>query len=69
MMDKKIFKTLNELKPGLIDVLNLSIKNDVSLPCFGEALNYINQISSLFLSTRLIQAQRNQFGSHKISIN
>ena len=67
--DKKIFKTLNELKPGLIDVLNLSLKNDVSLPCFSEALSYINQISSLFLSTKLIQAQRNQFGSHKISIN
>ena len=67
--DKKIFKTINELKPGLIDVLNLSLKNDVSLPCFSEALSYINQISSLFLSTKLIQAQRNQFGSHKISIN
>ena len=67
--DKKIFKTLNEHKPGLIDVLNLSLKNDVSLPCFSEALSYINQFSSLFLSTKLIQAQRNQFGSHKISIN
>ena len=67
--DKKIFKTLNELKPRLIDVLNLSLKNDISLPCFSEALSYINQISSLSLSTKLIQAQRNQFGSHKININ
>ena len=67
--DKKIFKTLNKLKPGLIDVLNLSLKNDVSLPCFSEALSYINQISSLSLSTKLIQAQRNQFGSHRININ
>ncbi len=67
--DKKIFKILNKLKPRLIDVLNLSLKNDVSLPCFSEALSYINQISSLSLSTKLIQAQRNQFGSHKININ
>ena len=67
--DKKIFKTLNQLKPRLIDVLNLSLKNDVSLPCFSEALSYINQISSLSLSTKLIQAQRNQFGSHKINTN
>lgn len=67
--DKKIFKTLNELKPRLIEVLNLSLKNDVSLPCFSEALSYINQTSSLSLSTKLIQAQRNQFGSHKININ
>ena len=66
--DKKIFNTLNELKPRLIEVLNLSLKNDVSLPCFSEALSYINQISSLSLSTKLIQAQRNQFGSHKINI-
>ena len=67
--DKKIFNTLNELKPRLIEVLNLSLKNDVSLPCFSEALSYINQISSISLSTKLIQAQRNQFGSHKININ
>tara|TARA_S200000501_G_scaffold112057_1_gene105333 strand:- start:1706 stop:2440 length:735 start_codon:yes stop_codon:yes gene_type:complete len=67
--DKKIFKTLNELKPRLIEVLNLSLKNDVSLPCFSEALSYVNQISSLSLSTKLIQAQRNYFGSHKIKIN
>ena len=67
--DKKIFKTLNELKPRLIEVLSLSLKNDVSLPCFSEALTYVNQISSLSLSTKLIQAQRNQFGSHKININ
>ena len=67
--DKKIFNILNELKPRLIEVLNLSLKNDVSLPCFSEALSYINQISSLSLSTKLIQAQRNQFGSHKININ
>ena len=67
--DKKIFKTLNELKPRLIEVLNLSLKNDVSLPCFSEALSYINQITSISLSTKLIQAQRSQFGSHKININ
>ena len=67
--DKKIINTLNELKPRLIDVLNLTLKNDVSLPCFSEALSYINQISSLSLSTKLIQAQRNHFGSHKININ
>ena len=68
-MIKKYSKTLNKLKPGLIDVLNLSLKNDVSLPCLSEALSYINQISSLSLSTKLIQAQRNQFGSHRININ
>jgi len=67
--DKKIFKTFNEFKPGLIDILDLSLKNDISLPCFSEALSYINQISSLSLSTKLIQAQRNQFGSHKIDTN
>ena len=67
--DKKIFKTFNELKPGLIDILDLSLKNDLSLPCFSEALSFINQISSTSLSTKLIQAQRNQFGSHKINTN
>jgi 6-phosphogluconate dehydrogenase len=67
--DKNIFNNLNELKPGLIDILNTSLINDVSLPCFNEALNYFNQISSSSLSTKLIQAQRNYFGSHEIKIN
>tara|TARA_Y100001935_G_scaffold17738_1_gene13084 strand:- start:26 stop:1366 length:1341 start_codon:yes stop_codon:yes gene_type:complete len=67
--DKNIFNNLNELKPGLIDILNTSLINDVSLPCFSEALNYFNQISSSSLSTKLIQAQRNYFGSHEIKIN
>ena len=51
------------------EIYRLKNKNDVSLPCFSEALSYINQTSSLSLSTKLIQAQRNQFGSHKININ
>ena len=66
--DKNIFNNLNELKPGLIDILNTSLINDVSLPCFNEALNYFNQISSSSLSTKLIQAQRNYFGSHEIKL-
>ena len=67
--DKNIFNSLNELKPGIINILNKSLINDVSLPCFNEALNYFNQISSSSLSTKLIQAQRNYFGSHEIKIN
>ena len=67
--DKKIFKDLNELKSGLIDTLSTSLRNDVSVPCFNEALIYFNQISNATLSTKLIQAQRNYFGSHKIKIN
>jgi len=66
--DKNIFNNLNELKPGLIDILKISLRNDVSLPCFNEALNYFNQISSTSLSTKLIQAQRNYFGSHQIKL-
>ena len=67
--DKKMFEDLNKLKSGLIDTLSTSLKNDVSVPCFNEALIYFNQISTTSLSTKLIQAQRNYFGSHKIKIN
>ena len=67
--DKKMLEDLNKLKSGLIDTLSTSLKNDVSVPCFNEALIYFNQISNTSLSTKLIQAQRNYFGSHKIKIN
>jgi 6-phosphogluconate dehydrogenase len=66
--DKNIFNNLNQLKPGLSHILNTSIINDVSLPCFNEALNYVNQISSSCRSTKRIQAVSNGVGSHEIRI-
>ena len=64
----KIIKDLNDCKSDLISVMVLSLKNDVSIPCFSDALNYFNSISSNSLSTNMIQAQRNFFGSHNIKI-
>ena len=59
-------KDLNESKSDLINVISLSLKNDISIPCFNDALNYFNSISNNSLSTNMIQAQRNFFGSHSI---
>ena len=69
LSDKEIIKDLNEYKPDLINVILLALRNDISIPCFAEALNYFNSISSNSLSTKMIQAQRNFFGSHDIKIN
>ncbi len=67
--DKTIITDLNDFKSDLIDIITVSLKNDVSIPCFVDALNYYNQISNNSLSTNMIQAQRNYFGSHSIKIN
>ena len=69
LLDKKIIKDLNDYKPEIINVILISLKNDISIPCFSEALNYFNSISNNSLSTKMIQAQRNFFGSHPIKIN
>ncbi|MDC0034172.1 NAD(P)-binding domain-containing protein [Flavobacteriaceae bacterium] len=69
LSDKKIIKDLNDYKPEIINVILISLKNDISIPCFSEALNYFNSISNNSLSTKIIQAQRNFFGSHPIKIN
>lgn len=69
LSDKKIIKDLNDYKPEIINVILVSLKNDISIPCFSEALNYFNSISNNSLSTKMIQAQRNFFGSHPIKIN
>lgn len=69
LSDKKIIKDLNNYKPEIINVILISLKNDISIPCFSEALNYFNSISNNSLSTKMIQAQRNFFGSHPIKIN
>ncbi len=68
LFDKKTIKDLNDCKSDLIRVMVLSLKNDISIPCFSDALNYFNSISSNSLSTNMIQAQRNFFGSHNIKI-
>ncbi len=67
--DKTIITDLNDFKSDLIDIIAVSLKNDISIPCFADALNYFNQISNNSLSTNMIQAQRNYFGSHSIKIN
>ena len=69
LSDKKIIKDLNDYKPEIINVILVSLKNDISIPCFSEALNYFNSISNNSLSTKMIQAQRNFFGCHPIKIN
>ena len=69
LSDNKIIKDLNDYKPEIINVILISLKNDISIPCFSEALNYFNSISNNSLSTKMIQAQRNFFGSHPIKIN
>lgn len=69
LSDKKIIKDLNDYKPEIINVILISLKNDISIPCFSEALNYFNSISNNSLSTKMIQAQRNFFGCHPIKIN
>ena len=68
LSDKKIIKDLNYCKSDVINIIMLSLKNDISIPCFNDALNYFNSISSNSLSTKIIQAQRNFFGSHSIKI-
>ena len=69
LSDKKKIKDINDNKPQIINKILISLKNDISIPCFSEALNYFNSISNNSLSTKMIQAQRNFFGSHPIKIN
>ncbi|MFD0861383.1 NADP-dependent phosphogluconate dehydrogenase [Sungkyunkwania multivorans] len=51
-------------KASLRSIVRVAIDNDISLPCFTEALTYLNGISTSDSPANLIQAQRDHFGAH-----
>lgn len=55
---------LNSLKPFLKEVLSIGIQNDLPLPLFSEALQFLNQYALEDSSANIIQAQRDYFGAH-----
>lgn len=59
------FKNIsNEYQTSLRDVVSIAIKNGIPVPVLSAAINYFDSYRSNVLSSNLIQAQRDYFGSH-----
>ena len=52
------------LKPSLTLVTAGGIQQQIAIPCFSEAINFLNAITTTHSSANLLQAQRDYFGAH-----
>lgn len=64
MYDKNIQNKINEMKPQLNSVVSKSVLVEIAIPCFSEAVNFLNGYMNSDSSANLIQAQRDYFGAH-----
>jgi len=64
LFEPSIVDQVKSLKNSLKKIVIASIESDTSLPCFNEALTYLNSITTNCLSANMIQAQRDYFGAH-----
>jgi len=62
--DESIVKQIKALKPSANLVISQCIMNELAIPCFSEAVNFLNNFSTANSTANLIQAQRDYFGAH-----
>lgn len=62
--DKNIFYALTSSENDVVSVLQNSLENRVSTPCFYAAYDYWVAMTTKSLPANLIQAQRDFFGAH-----
>jgi 6-phosphogluconate dehydrogenase len=64
-IDYHIFSESNQdLKPNLKASIINAVTNDIPIPCFSAALNFLVAMESKIPTANIIQAQRDYFGAH-----
>lgn len=69
LIDESIVKQIKALKPSANHVISQCIMNELAIPCFSEAVNFLNNFSTAKSTANLIQAQRDYFGAHTYQRN
>lgn len=64
MLDQKIIDQIIELKPSINIVVSQCVLEEIPVPCFSEAVNFLNAYTIADSSANMIQAQRDYFGAH-----
>ncbi|MEX1381926.1 NADP-dependent phosphogluconate dehydrogenase, partial [Lutibacter sp.] len=60
----RIIELIKTLRPSINKVVSESVLNEISIPCFSEAVNFFNGYTTGNSPSNLIQAQRDYFGAH-----
>ena len=64
LTDSDIIKRINQYRPSAKKVVSQCVINDLSTPALGEAIQFLNGITTAYTSANIIQAQRDYFGAH-----
>jgi 6-phosphogluconate dehydrogenase len=64
LLNKEIIDEVEYLRPSLNKVVSQCLLNQMEIPVFSEAANYLNGYTNSRSSANLIQAQRDYFGAH-----
>ena len=64
LTNPKLIDLVNTYKPAAKKVVSQSILNDIATPALGEAIQFLNGITTAYASANVIQAQRDYFGAH-----
>lgn len=64
LLSKTIIGQVKKLKSSLNTIVSQSILNEISIPCFSAAVNFLNGYTEKNSPANLIQAQRDYFGAH-----
>lgn len=64
LTNPQIIAIVNQYKPSAKKVVTECILKDLTTPALGEALQFLNGITTVYASANVIQAQRDYFGAH-----
>lgn len=64
LTNPKLIALINQYKPSAKKVVSECVLNDITTPALGEAIQFLNGITTAYASANIIQAQRDYFGAH-----
>ncbi len=64
LTNQKLIDIVNQYRPAAKKLVAQCVLNDIAAPAFGEAIQFLNGITTQYASANIIQAQRDYFGAH-----
>lgn len=64
LTNSKLIDLVNQYRPSIKKVVSQCVLNDITTPALGEAIQFLNGITTPYASANIIQAQRDYFGAH-----
>ena len=64
LTNSKLIDLVNEYRPSVKKLVSQCVLKDITTPTLGEAIQFLNGITTPYASANIIQAQRDYFGAH-----